>query len=189
MSNLPRTLILGTSLLLATLAGAPGALPQTPAMPPGAPPGVPPAVPLLPAPTVVTELPAFQPGLWEYQRTVLTAADPKPQKSSIRKCSDPSSEIKQRMSELQRKGCQFSPLLTRGKQYLSTWRCPVSSGALIDRNVVTVHSDVSYQDDNEVHAGEHMSRSTVVANRLGECPPQGSGHVPGTTPAPASHQP
>ena len=189
MSNPARTSLLGTRLLLATLAGAPGAWPQTLAAPPGASPAAPPTVPLLPAPTVAAELPAFQPGLWEYQRTVLTAADPKPQKSSIRKCSDPSSEIKQRMSELQRKGCQFSPLLTRGKQYLSTWRCPVSSGALIDRNVVTVHSDVSYQDDNEVHAGEHMSRSTVVANRLGECPPQGSSHVPGTTPAPASHQP
>lgn len=160
------TLALGTSLLLTALVGAPRALPQTP--PAAAP------VPLLPAPTVAAELPAFQPGLWEYERTVFTAADPKPQKSSIRKCSDPSSEIKQRMRELQRKGCQFSPLLARGKQYLSTWRCPVSSGALVDRNVVTVKSDRSYQDDNEVHAGEHISRSTVVANRLGECPAQGS---------------
>ena len=189
MSNPHRTLLVGKSLLLAILAGAPCALPQTLAAPPGGAPGAPAAVPLLSAPAVATELPAFQPGLWEYQRTVLTAADPKPQKSSIRKCSDPSTEIKQRTSELQRKGCQFSPLLTRGKQYLSTWRCPVSSGALIDRNVVTVHSDVSYQDDNEVHAGEHMSRSTVVANRLGACPPQGLSPVPGTNPAPASHKP
>lgn len=168
MSKLPRPL--DTSLLLTLLVGATGAFPQSLQTPP--------VVPLLPAPApapaAAAELPAFQPGLWEYERTVLTAANPKPQKTSLRKCSDPSREIRQRKSELQLKGCEFSPVLARGKQYLSTWRCPVGGGALIDRNVVTVNSTTSYQDDNVVHAGEHTSRSTVIANRVGECPAPGA---------------
>ena len=117
-----------------------------------------------------SELPAFQPGLWEYQRTVVTAAESRPQHSSIKKCSDPTQEIKQKLAQLQHKGCQFSPVTVRGNQYLSTWRCPASSGQLVDRNVVTVMSYTSYQDDNEVRSGEHVSRSTVMARRLGECP-------------------
>lgn len=125
--------------------------------------------PLWSAP-VTADLPAFQPGLWEYQRTVMTAAESRPQHSSIKKCSDPSQEIKQKLAQLQHKGCQFSPVTVRGNQYLSTWRCPASSGQLVDRNVVTVISYTSYQDDNEVRSGEHVSRSTVMARRFGECP-------------------
>ena len=131
--------------------------------------------PLHSAPTAA-DLPAFQPGFWEYQRTVMTAAKPDPQHSSVRKCSDPTNEIKQKLTELQRKGCQFSPVMVRGNQYFSTWRCPASSGQLIDRNVVTVISFTSYQDQNEVRSGEHVSRSTVVAKRVGECPASTPSH-------------
>jgi hypothetical protein len=161
-----RRLILGTSLLLAPLAGAPS-FAQTSSAPP-----------LRPATTTAVlpvELPAFQPGLWEYQRTMLTAANPKPQKSSIKKCGDPSSEIKQRLSELQQKGCQFSPLRPRGNRFLSMWKCPAPNGNLVIHNVVTVKSPTRYQDDNEVRAGERATRSMIVANRVGDCPaPQAS---------------
>ena len=133
------------------------------------------AAPLYSAPTA-SELPAFQPGFWEYQRTVSTMAKPDPQHSSIRKCSDPTNEIKQKLTELQHKGCQFSPVTVRGNQYFSTWRCPASSGPLVDRNVVTVISFTSYQDQNEVRSGEHVSRSTVIARRVGECPAANASH-------------
>ena len=133
------------------------------------------AAPLYSAPTA-GELPAFQPGFWEYQRTVSTAAKSDPQHSSVRKCSDPTNEIKQKLTELQHKGCQFSPVMVRGNQYFSTWRCPASSGPLVDRNVVTVISFTSYQDQNEVRSGEHVSRSTVIAKRVGECPAANASH-------------
>jgi hypothetical protein len=132
--------------------------------------------PLWSAPTSSSDLPAFQPGLWEYQRTVMTAAESRPQHSSIKKCSDPSQEIKEKLAQLQHKGCQFSPVTVRGNQYLSTWRCPASSGQLVDRNVVTVISYTSYQDDNEVRSGEHVSHSTVMARRVGECPAADAPH-------------
>jgi hypothetical protein len=118
-----------------------------------------------------SELPVFQPGLWQYERTVLTVADPKPQKSSLKKCGDPTTEMKKKLYDLKQKGCQFSAVMTRGNQFLSTWRCPVASGQLVDRNVLTVVNATSYQDDNEIRSGEHSSRSTVLARRIGECPP------------------
>src|SRR5579872_2202391 len=59
-----------------------------------------------PATTVASssELPPLQPGYWEFERTVFTTAQSTPQHTSIKKCSDPNLEIKQKLSDLQRKG-------------------------------------------------------------------------------------
>jgi hypothetical protein len=167
MPRLLRTPAPGASLLLVALASLPAALAQT---------AVPPLQPdsgASVAPGV--ELPAFQPGLWEYRRQVLLAANPKAQESNVRKCSDPSSEIRRTMLELQQKGCQFSSLAAKGNQYRSSWTCPVPGGVVVDRNVVTVKSETSYQDDNEVRSSGQLTRSTVVATRLGDCPAQERG--------------
>ena len=161
MPRLPRAPAPGASLLLVALASLPGAMaPIAAALQPD--PGA------TAAPGV--ELPAFQPGLWEYRRQVLRAANPKPQESNVRKCSDPSSEIRQKMLELQQKGCQFSALTPKGNQYRSSWTCPVPGGVVVDRNVVTVKSATRYQDDNEVRSSRQLTRSMVVATRLGDCP-------------------
>lgn len=118
-----------------------------------------------------SQLPPLRAGLWEYRRTVYTAADTKPQKTTFQVCADPSAEIRERLEALRKKGCVFSPVLTRGKQYQSSWRCPVSSGVLVDHNIMLVSDDSSYQDDNEIRSGEHFTRSRLVATRVGECPP------------------
>jgi hypothetical protein len=164
MPHFPRASASGASLLLVALASLPGAIAQIAAAPqpdPGA--TVAPAV----------ELPAFQPGLWEYRRQVLLAANPRAQESNVRKCSDPSSEIRQKMLELKQKGCQFSALTPKGNQYRSSWTCPVPGGVVVDRNVVTVKSETSYQDDNEVRSSGQLTRSTVMATRVGDCPAPG----------------
>jgi hypothetical protein len=122
------------------------------------------------APTAPSQLPPLRPGLWEYRRTVYTAADSKPRKTTFQVCADPNAEIRERLETLRRKGCVFSPVLTRGKQYQSSWRCPVSSGVLVDHNIMLVADDSSYQDDNEIRSGEHFTRSRLVATRVGECP-------------------
>lgn len=123
------------------------------------------------AASAASQLPPLRAGLWEYRRTVFTAADTKPQKTTFQVCADPNAEIRERLETLRKKGCVFSPVLTRGKQYQSSWRCPVSSGVLVDHNIMLVTDDSSYQDDNEIRAGEHFTRSRLVATRVGECPP------------------
>jgi hypothetical protein len=134
---------------------------------------------LVQAPAKTAELPAFQPGLWEYQRTVLNIGDVHPQKSSLRKCSDPTSEIRLKLDELKHKGCQFSQTLSRGSHYQSTWRCPSSSGPLVVRDTMTVNSTSSYQDDNQIKASGRITHSVTVANRVGDCPASQSGLSPG----------
>src|SRR5712672_2524429 len=133
MQQFYRPVLLGMSLALAQVAGGLPVGAQTPAT----------AAPAA-QPAKTGELPAFQPGLWEYQRTVLNMGDAHPQKSSVRKCSDPTNEIRQRLDELKRKGCQFSRPTIRGTHYQSTWRCPSGSGPLVIRDTVTVNSDSSY---------------------------------------------
>jgi hypothetical protein len=162
---------LGMSLLLAQLAGAVPAAAETP------------SATAAPAsqPAKAVDLPAFQPGLWEYQRTVLTTADTNPRKSSVRKCSDPTSEIRRKLDELRQKGCQLSGPKSWGNRYQSTWRCPSASGPLIVRDTVTVNSETSYQDDNQINAGARITRSTIVANWLGNCPLSELGSMPGMT--------
>jgi hypothetical protein len=131
------------------------------------------------APAKTAELPAFQPGLWEYQRTVLNIGDVHPQKSSLRKCSDPTSEIRLKLDELKHKGCQFSRTLSRGSHYQSTWRCPSSSGPLVVRDTMTVNSASSYQDDNQIKAAGRITHSIIVATRVGDCPASQTGLSPG----------
>src|SRR6185312_7971168 len=101
------------------------------------------------ADSAASQLPPLRAGLWEYRRTVFTAADTKPQKTTFQVCADPNAEIRERLETLRKKGCVFSPVLTRGKQYQSSWRCPVSSGVLVDHNIMLVTDDSSYQADNE----------------------------------------
>jgi hypothetical protein len=134
---------------------------------------------LLLAQAQAAELPAFQPGLWEYQRTVLNLGDVHPQKSSLRKCSDPTSEIRLKLDELKHKGCQFSRTLSRGSHYQSTWRCPSSSGPLVVRDTMTVNSASSYQDDNQIKAAGRITHSIIVATRVGDCPASQTGLSPG----------
>jgi hypothetical protein len=159
---------LGMALLLAQVAGA---LPGAGETPPATAPALQPAT--------GAGLPTFQPGLWEYQRTVLNMGDVHPQKSSVTKCSDPTGEIRQKLDELKHKGCQFSRPPSRGNHYQSIWKCPSRSGLLVVRDSVTVNSSSSYQADNQIKAGGRITHSTIVATRLGDCPDSKTGLSPG----------
>ena len=122
-------------------------------------------------PAAPDAVPTFKPGLWEYQRTLLSAANAAPQKSSFSRCSDPSQEIRQKLAAMKQKGCTFTPLnAARRDRYVSTWKCPsTAGGTLVIRNAVTVKSDRSYQDVNEIRTADRVTRSLVVANRIGDC--------------------
>jgi hypothetical protein len=116
------------------------------------------------------ELPAFTPGYWQYQRMIVATGTPRPQKTSVKKCSNPSDEIRQKLSDLQHKGCEFTPLTQQGNRYVSSWKCKSAEGALIAHSVVTVKSETSYQDDSEVRNGERLVHSRVIATRISDCP-------------------
>jgi len=54
----------------------------------------------------------------------------KPQVSTIKKCADPAAEMREKMEDLRKKNCQFTPLRRNEDHYLSSWLCPTASGQL-----------------------------------------------------------
>jgi len=119
-------------------------------------------------------LPAFRPGLWEYRRTQLSSAGGKPQTATIRKCSDPSAEFKQKLAQLKQRGCVFRPLKQNGRRYEATWRCSAPDGAILAmRDVITVNSEESYLNESEAFVSHEATHSTIVATRQGDCPTSG----------------
>jgi hypothetical protein len=116
-------------------------------------------------------LPAFRPGLWEYRRTQISSAGGKPQTATIRKCSDPSAEFKQKLAQLKQRGCVFRPLKQNGRRYEATWRCSAPDGAILAmRDVITVNSEESYLNESEAFVSHEATHSTIVATRQGDCP-------------------
>jgi len=116
-------------------------------------------------------LPAFRPGLWEYRRTQISSGGGKPQTATIRKCSDPSAEFKQKLAQLKQRGCVFSPLKQKGQRYEATWRCSAPDGAILAmRDVITVNSEESYLNESEAFVSHEATHSTIVATRQGDCP-------------------
>ena len=148
--------------------------------------------PAAPAPaagseTSAVELPRFQAGLWEYRRTLVSGQSAKPQVSMVRKCADPSADIREKIADLKKKNCQFTPLRRNQDHYLSSWVCQTPKGAMRFRDVLTASDESSYQDVSETHSAQHISQQKLEARRLGECPGLGAGAP--MTPTPKKPRP
>ena len=145
--------------------------------------------PAAPAPaagpeTSAVELPRFQPGLWEYRRTLVSGKSAKPQVSTVRKCADPGADIREKIADLKKKNCQFTPLRRNQDHYLSSWLCPTPSGPMRFRDVLIASDLTSYQDMSETHSAQHVTQQKIEARRLGECPGLGAGTPLPRTPKP-----
>ena len=141
------------------------------------------AVPVAPAATPV-ELPGFQPGLWEYKRTLMSDGWAKPQVSTIKKCTDPTTDMREKFADLRKKSCHFEPLKRNNDRYLSSWLCQTPSGAMRFRDVLIAKDLTSYEDLLETRSGQHMTQQRIEARRLGECPGLGVGAPLKSTPKP-----
>jgi hypothetical protein len=118
----------------------------------------------------VVELPFFEPGMWEYRRTVVKDDYPSPQISMLRKCADPSTEMRRKMAELGKRSCRFAPLAHRKHRYISSWICPTPLGPARFRGVLIVRGTAGYTDLSEMRTTEHVARQRIEAARIGECP-------------------
>ncbi len=70
---------------------------------------------------------------------------------TVKKCSDPSKEIREKLTEMKQTGCQFAPVTHSGNRYRSRWICPVRGGSLTITQVITVKGADRYEDSNESH--------------------------------------
>jgi hypothetical protein len=117
------------------------------------------------------DLPALQPGMWQYQRTLAIGERGKPQIASVRKCSDPSAEFEQKLAQLKQKGCVFTPIRHNGERYEASWRCPAPDGSIVAmRDVITVTGHTSYRNESEARSAHQVTHTTIVATRQGDCP-------------------
>ena len=121
-----------------------------------------------------SELPQFKPGLWEYRRTVATGPSAKPQVSTVRKCVDPTADIRSKMSMLKTRNCQFTPLSRKQDHYISSWTCPTPNGPIRFRDVLIVKDLTSYEDVSEIQTAQQVSQQKIEATRVGECSKAGT---------------
>ena len=130
----------------------------------------------MPAPAgAAAELPDFQPGLWEYRRLAVTGDSARPQFATLRKCADPSGEIRSKKAQLESRGCQFAPFVRRDGRYVSSWTCPTPDGPITYRQMLIVRDRTSYAAISEIRLGrQRMIHQKMQARRLGECPPGAS---------------
>ena len=124
------------------------------------------------------ELPSFTPGLWEYRRTQKTTQPLNSPPVIIRKCADPSTEMREKKEALKKKGCQFEPLKRDANRYASSWTCPTPQGLVKFRSVVTVRNSTGYEDLSETESAQGVTRQSIEATRVGECPAGGGAPRP-----------
>jgi hypothetical protein len=115
-------------------------------------------------------LPVFEPGMWEYRRTLTVTAHGIPQTASVKKCSDPSKDIRQKLEGLKQKGCRFSSTTHTRERYHLSWVCPTKGGLFALSDVITVKGAGGYEDVTESHYEQRTTRSFIVATRVGPCP-------------------
>ena len=123
-----------------------------------------------PASAREAELPSLKPGMWEYQRTLTTRARGTPAVAKVSKCGDPTVEMRNKLAELEKKGCRFSPTVHLGNTYRASWTCPTHGGVVAMSQKLTVTSESSYEDISEARFEEQQTRTKIVATRIGECP-------------------
>ncbi len=115
------------------------------------------------------EMPAFRPGVWEYERTLGSS------KFVAKECGNPSQEMRSHNASLGKLGCKLSPLIQQGSTYTFTSECAIKlpSGVYSSSatSILTADSDDAYRlEVRETHQGR-TREETIVAHRVADCAP------------------
>src|SRR5205814_7629113 len=116
------------------------------------------------------EGPSFRKGLWHFVRTLELVAHRKTkyrlQEREMTRCVDPTVAMKATFSSPSVGNCVTAKPEKSDNKYTFANRCdfmgPVST-------VITVHSDESYTEVNELTVGKLPRTELVVAHRVGDC--------------------
>ena len=131
--------------------------------------------------------PSFRKGLWHFVRTLDVVRNANQnvkyrlQEREMTRCVDPSLAMKATFSEAPIGTCVSDKPEKVGNKYIFAHRCDYM-GAV--STVITVNSDESYTEVNEISVGEHPRTDRVVAHRVGDCQedkPQISARAPAAT--------
>jgi hypothetical protein len=114
--------------------------------------------------------PTFRKGLWHFVRTLDMVAHRKSKhrllEREVTACVDPTVSMKATFASPSVGSCVSARPEKKDNQYTFANRCdfmgPVST-------VITVHSDESYTEQNELSEGQLPRVELVVAHRIGDC--------------------
>ncbi|MFO1304615.1 MAG: DUF3617 family protein [Burkholderiales bacterium] len=114
------------------------------------------------------DFPSFRRGMWELSRTIDDGSG-KPQVLSTKKCSDPTSDMRQQNAMLSKAGCTFSPTTRSGASYSFTAQCSMQGTSTQSKSVITPDGDSAYKVEVESRTGGKPSKELLVAKRVGDC--------------------
>ncbi len=124
------------------------------------------------APAPKPQLQELEPGLWEYTRSQLRTGESKPHTQTLRRCSDPHSEIKTKIAELGARGCTFRPIKQQGSRYEMIWSCKIEADQTVSmRDVITVTGPGGYHDESDAIVPQGATHTSLSAIRVGDCTP------------------
>lgn len=123
------------------------------------------------------DLPSFQPGMWSFVINIVSAGATAPHMQSLRKCTNPTDEIRKKWQMLAAESCKFSPITHNGNRYTYSSSCQKEGMQLSMKAVITVDGDQAYRVDTESRTNNQVRKETLVAKREGECV-KPDGHMP-----------
>ena len=119
-----------------------------------------------------TEAPSFRRGLWRFIRTLDVVRNANKNikyrvvDKEVTRCVDPTHAMKATFSSAPVGTCVSDKPEKVGNKYTFGHRCDYL-GAV--STVITVHSDESYTEVNEVSTGDNPKTDLVTAKRIGDC--------------------
>ena len=124
------------------------------------------------AETTQTQAPSFRKGLWRFIRTLDVVRNSNKNVKyrvvdrEMTRCVDPTHAMKATFSSPPVGSCVSDKPEKVGNKYTFGRRCDYM-GAV--STVITVHSDESYTEVNEVSTGDNPKTDLVTAKRIGDC--------------------
>ena len=111
------------------------------------------------------EYPFFRTGMWEFNRTMVGVSGQG--KSQI--CTNPTKDMKRTNENLSREGCKIYLFTRSGNTYSFMTDC-TRVGSAKFKTVVSVENDSAYTVNIETQQGKQVTKETITARRIGECP-------------------
>jgi hypothetical protein len=115
--------------------------------------------------------PTFRKGMWHFVRTIELVLHEKAKQRLLERemtrCVDPTNAMKATFASPSIGNCISAKAERSNNKYRFSNRCDYMGPV---RTVITVHSDESYTESNELTVGALPKTELVVARRIGDCP-------------------
>jgi len=116
------------------------------------------------------EFPSFQPGMWSFTSTATMMGASKPRVRTVRKCANPTDDIRIKWDALALKSCKFSPVNHAGDRYSYSSFCEKKDGSmLLSKSSIIVESSSAYRVETDSHTNSQQQKEVIEAKRVGDC--------------------